>query len=956
MKRRIFCILIFVMPVYADSVQERWVARYNGSAVQEDEHDYVHAMVLDDYGNVYVTGDSWVDGQGYDITTIKYDINGGQLWLRKYDGPAHDNDMGRAIGMDSEGDIYVTGYSYGQGSGQDYVTLKYDGQTGQILWVRRYSEPVSWPKHGWDYANDLAIDHQDNIYVTGFIDAQSNCGTIKYRGSDGHEEWVQSYSINNDWSIGRAVTTDLSGNIFVTGKCINGGNNWDLFVVKYDPNGNEIWDQTYDEAGEAETTNSRQDEGLDLVTDSAGNVFVTGRIFKDKDSQDNVFQDNITLKYLAGGGDPNWVRIYKDEYETGYEETVAIVLDSQENVIVAGTSAVGSTKDFLTIKYSNGGELLWDMIYNGPGNQDDEALDVDTDACDNVYVTGYADFGSGGSQTHEDSITIKYSPLGAERWTAQYNGTAYGDDRGVQVAWHKSGFVYTIHQSPGKYVYDDYVTIQYDQNFQIRLEVPLGGEVLLAEDRFTIDWEVDPDIESVELEFSENNGLSWESLAVVDAEPNQYGWTVPEVDSDECLIRVSQSGNPCLFDVSRPFTVKKILLTCPNGGEAFRVGDSNDITWRWNCEGTDTVSILLSRDGGQIWVLVGTASGGSEGSGSYDLWNITEPSSNQCIMRVQDQIDPNTFDDSDDVFVIYNLHLLTPNGGEQLIANRPYQIQWESDKPLQNVNLGYSANAGGQWESIAENTENHGSYPWRVPDLSSDACLVKVGYVGDPNMEDESDMVFSIRQYQTYPPDPNAYQPLPEDPNDYYWIEPDPNSLPDSNEPNYIAGDYSDDGYQNMTDMALLSFAWGQLIGSDGYNPRIDLNGDLIIGLDELVQFAETWLLCAHPYDPACYRRVWPSCWCRPYQCMGDANGDGLINGVDYSLLDAHKGTKYLESNYWACADFNRDGRIDYRDEEIYDVFIQVNLSGLKNTCRCGGWWPPHVRWYVEQNWEDPFE
>jgi hypothetical protein len=774
------------------------------------------------------------------------------------------------------------------------------------------------------------------VYVTGQIGARVQCTTIKYN-SDGHEEWMESFSVSNNWSVGNAITTDPLGNIFVTGKCINGENSWDLFVVKYDPDGNEIWAQTYDEpGGEAETT-GLQDEGLDLVTDSAGNVYVTGRIFKD-----DTWQDNITLKYLADGGDPNWVRVYKNEYETGYEETVAIVLDSQENVIVTGTSAAGNTKDWITIKYKSDGTDLWHTIYNSPQNKNDEGLDVSVDACDNIYVTGYADFGSYPNH-HEDSITIKYNPNLAELWMAQYNGTAGGDDHGIQVGWHKSGYVYTLHTSPGDNTYSDYVTIQYDQNFQIQLDAPLGGEVLLAGDTFNIEWEADSSIGTVEIGFSEDNGESWSSIAediAYNASP--YGWTVPEVDSQECLIRVSKSGDSCLFDVSAPFTVKKILLTCPNDTEAYRVGDVNDITWRWNCEVTDTVKIQLSRDNGSSWEPVGTKLGYT---GTFS-WIVNEPSSNQCMMRVEDQNDPTTFDDSDDLFVIYNLHLLAPNGGEQLIANQTYQIQWESDDPSKNVKLEFSADAGGQWGTIIEQTTNFGQYNWIVPDISSDGCLVRVSYADDLLKTDNSDAVFSIRQYQTYPPDPNEYRPVPEDPNDYFWV------APESNKWVYIPGDYDDDGYQDMTDMAVLSSAWLLDFGSPGYNPRIDLDENLSIGLEELVQFAESWLLCAHPYDPACYRQVWPSCWCRLYQCVGDANGDGLVDETDESLLSAHMDTKYLESNYWACADFNRDGLIDYRDREIYDVFSLVNLSGLADTCRCGGWWPPHVQWYVEQNWE----
>ncbi|MDD5529268.1 MAG: SBBP repeat-containing protein [bacterium] len=102
----------------------RWVRRYNGSA---DSTDSATAITLDGNGNVYVTGSSVDSVTGYDYATIKYDSLGDTIWIRRYNGPGNDFDKANAIVLDEDGNVYVTGYSdslYGFYYA-DYATIKY---------------------------------------------------------------------------------------------------------------------------------------------------------------------------------------------------------------------------------------------------------------------------------------------------------------------------------------------------------------------------------------------------------------------------------------------------------------------------------------------------------------------------------------------------------------------------------------------------------------------------------------------------------------------------------------------------------------------------------------------------------------------------------------------------------------------------------------------------------------
>jgi hypothetical protein len=88
-----------------------------------------NGIALDNIGNVYVTGVSTNTGTGTDFATIKYDNNGNQLWVARYNGPANGNDGANAIAVAPDGSVYVTGYSANASGGMDIVTIKYAGNT-----------------------------------------------------------------------------------------------------------------------------------------------------------------------------------------------------------------------------------------------------------------------------------------------------------------------------------------------------------------------------------------------------------------------------------------------------------------------------------------------------------------------------------------------------------------------------------------------------------------------------------------------------------------------------------------------------------------------------------------------------------------------------------------------------------------------------------------------------------
>src|SRR5437016_13988 len=124
---RLGTLLGFILVCHSATAQVRqaWLTRYT-----EPGEDYVNALVVDSAGNVYVTGQS----SGGDYATIKYDANGGQVWLARYNGPGSGGDHAKALAVNSGGNVYVTGASYSANGDGDYATVKYD-VNGNQLWV-----------------------------------------------------------------------------------------------------------------------------------------------------------------------------------------------------------------------------------------------------------------------------------------------------------------------------------------------------------------------------------------------------------------------------------------------------------------------------------------------------------------------------------------------------------------------------------------------------------------------------------------------------------------------------------------------------------------------------------------------------------------------------------------------------------------------------------------------------
>lgn len=111
-----------------NSVVADWIANQTRGVL-----DYAYAIAIDDSGNVYVTGYSYGSGTYNDYATLKYDASGVQQWVAQYDGRGNSGDYATTIAVDSSGNVYVTGTTTFEDDGWHYTTIKYRQITTGIV-------------------------------------------------------------------------------------------------------------------------------------------------------------------------------------------------------------------------------------------------------------------------------------------------------------------------------------------------------------------------------------------------------------------------------------------------------------------------------------------------------------------------------------------------------------------------------------------------------------------------------------------------------------------------------------------------------------------------------------------------------------------------------------------------------------------------------------------------------
>ena len=183
----------------------------------------------------------------------------------------------------------------------------------------------------------------------------------------------------------------------------------------------------------------------------------------------------------------------------------------------------------------------------------------------------------------------------------------------------------------------------------VTVTAPNGGENWLATSQQNITW-TSQIITDVSIEYSTDNGSNWISIiSSTPASGGSYNWTVPNTPSTQCLVRISDAGNPTTNDVSdNVFTIVPLItVNSPNGGESWIGNSLHNINW--TSQNITNVSIEYSTNNGSDWISVVSSTPASGGSYS---WTVPNTPSTQCLVRISDASNASFNDVSNATFTI----------------------------------------------------------------------------------------------------------------------------------------------------------------------------------------------------------------------------------------------------------------------------------------------------------------
>ena len=324
-----------------------WVAKYDsqGNLLWNQQFgtpdlERFQGVATDLNGDVYISGSTLRTVEGSftidsDAWIAKYDSQGNLLWNQQLGSPSG-SETSTGVATSLNGDLYISGSTRGTpgGGGSSAWLIKYDSQ-GNLLSNQQLE------LSGAEVSAGLAIDNSGSIYLSGVTDGALNSDgtdeTVNDTDSDallakydsqGNLLWTQKLG-SSEYDYSQAVTTDSSGNVYITGGTngnINGANAGlnDAWVAKYDSQGNLLWKRQLGTAG--------NDSSEDVAVDDSGNVYISGAT-NDILGEANVGGSDAWVAKYDSQGNLLWTEQFgapEDDYSQG------VVLDNSNNLYLSG--------------------------------------------------------------------------------------------------------------------------------------------------------------------------------------------------------------------------------------------------------------------------------------------------------------------------------------------------------------------------------------------------------------------------------------------------------------------------------------------------------------------------------------------------------------------------------------------------------------------------------------------
>lgn len=249
-------------------------------------------------------------------------------------------------------------------------------------------------------------------------------------------------------------------------------------------------------------------------------------------------------------------------------------------------------------------------------------------------------------------------------------------------------------------------------------------------------------IADVRIEISTDNGATWEDVVTsTSASTRQYVLPAQDLLSDGCMIRISDVANSEVFDVlETPFTMCNLQLIHPDAFDFFKTGNAVEVTWE--SEDVGNLSLFYRTSDDDEWVLVEE---NIDVNSSPYKWYPDEAGATSKL-QLKETAYPDVVEISANEFIVYQLDLLSPQGGEILEGYSAFDITWESAL-IPSVKIEYSIDNKQNWTVEKSSVSADDSvYTWTVPNVDAEFCYIRLSVPSLTNSVSRNSDPFSIQQ------------------------------------------------------------------------------------------------------------------------------------------------------------------------------------------------------------------
>lgn len=337
-----------------------WSSSYNSSTNKA----FITCSINDPSGNVYSAGGIRTPSSaGVDLLLMKHNSMGSLLWTYTYNGPGNGNDIATGICIEpSTGHLFLTGASDGTMTClTDYVTLKINKSTGANIWTNRYNYANSFDVPTGIVYNNVS----GRAVVTGYSGSNFTnyeIATVQYNPVNGTVINVNRTASTGGEDKPFGFVTDVDGNIYYAGTTYN-GSNYDAQISKLDTALNIIWTQTLD-------LNGLDDAAMGIDVDDSLNVYVTGTSYYNTNST-----DMFVVKYNNSGTQLWFDRQRPDFGGSSSFQGLRITAASASEIFVGGNKIINGNQDVFITRYDHLSNKNLHKTYNGNFGGKDQFMD-----------------------------------------------------------------------------------------------------------------------------------------------------------------------------------------------------------------------------------------------------------------------------------------------------------------------------------------------------------------------------------------------------------------------------------------------------------------------------------------------------------------------------------------------------------------------------------------------------